>query len=125
MSKSIEPPPLSLPVKVRFVIHYHTGYGEPHFDVMIDLPAADGLATWRSETWPLVDRGELVALAPHRLEYLDHEGPTRSGKGEVKRVTRGECDVEDDLVRFEAGGPWWRLGARSVVVESPREPEAD
>ena len=76
-----------------FVIHVHSGYGPSHYDLMIQRAGA--LDTWRLAHRP----DELAAdtpaavrkLPPHRLEYLDYEGPVSAGRGAVARYDRGEC----------------------------------
>ena len=97
----------------QYVVHHHTGYGEPHFDLMIDL-GGEGLATWRVATWP-PDRDTLFEpIAEHRRAYLDYEGPTASGRGEVRRVERGTCEVRARRVRFQE--TWHDLGGPAGPV---------
>ncbi len=80
-------------ISVRYVVLRHTGVVPEHFDLMIQLPGAERLATWRilipPETWgrqmPAAER-----LADHRVAYLTYEGAVSGGRGEVKRVAEGE-----------------------------------
>jgi hypothetical protein len=71
----------------RFVILTHD-HPFPHWDLMLEDGAE--LLTWR-----LLDplhAGQSAAaelLAPHRLHYLDHEGPVSGGRGTVSRWDRG------------------------------------
>lgn len=104
-----------------YVVHHHTGYGEPHYDLMIDL-GGEGLATWRCPAWPLPGGDGLQRIDDHRRAYLDYEGPTASGRGSVRRVERGLCEVVGDQARFGTSETWWRLGKVAAVVPSPRAP---
>ncbi|MEL7238710.1 MAG: hypothetical protein AAGK78_07595 [Planctomycetota bacterium] len=101
-----------------YVVHYHTGYGEPHHDLMIDL-GGEGLATWRCPRWPMRDGDVLTPIAEHRRAYLEYEGPTASGRGSVRRVERGTCYIIDNCVRFGMSETWWTLSGVARVVASP------
>lgn len=94
-----------------FVIHVHSGYGPIHYDLMIRRGGA--LDTWRLARQPdelAVDTPEAVRkLPPHRLEYLDYEGPVSASRGAVARYDRGEC------VRTAASD-----GAMTVVFDGCR-----
>jgi hypothetical protein len=78
----------------RFVLLRHEcppGFGQPsHWDFMIE----DGpeLLTYRLLELPTPERPTVAAeaLARHRLEYLDYEGPVSNDRGEVRRVDAGE-----------------------------------
>jgi hypothetical protein len=82
-------------VAVRYVVLHHTGVVPEHFDVMIQLPGAAKLMTWRilapPETWgremPAAER-----LADHRLAYMTYEGEISGGRGTVTRVAEGEAE---------------------------------
>ena len=53
-----------------------------HFDLMIQ----DGnqLATWRLAEWPVEKEHQVVVeLPPHRIAYLDYEGPLSGDRGHV------------------------------------------
>lgn len=83
----------------RFVIQYHTSAeGGDHYDLMIEQCAA--LATWRLTTLPRdLAIGQSVpagALPDHRLAYLEYEGPISAGRGQVRIVDRGACEVLAD-----------------------------
>ena len=90
----------------RFVILLHTGPGADHYDLMLADGAA--LATWRLESDPaaLPVDGQMPAaqLPPHRLAYLDYEGPVSGGRGQVRRVARG------DFERLPGPPGPWRIG---------------
>ena len=72
---------------LRYVVLHHTGYGEPHYDLMFETAAGSPLATWRSATWPTISN--LTALADHRSAYLDYEGPVSNNRGQVRRAVAG------------------------------------
>ena len=80
----------------RYVILEHD-YPELHWDFMLESLAADGrhvLKTWRLAKAP-ASRGEriaAVALADHRLFYLDYEGPVQENRGNVTRWDQGEYE---------------------------------
>jgi hypothetical protein len=92
-------PPASLPaqsVRVRYVVLHHTGVVPEHYDLMVSLPGAEKLLTWRvltaPETWGR-DRPAMERLADHRMAYLTYEGPVSGGRGRVKRVAEGEGEI--------------------------------
>jgi len=78
-----------------FVILHHTGYGEAHYDLMVQN--GDVLATWQAPVDPTsLAVGQSVALEKlpdHRLAYLTYEGPIRGGRGSVRRIEGGQADV--------------------------------
>ncbi|MGB2819982.1 MAG: DNA polymerase ligase N-terminal domain-containing protein [Phycisphaerae bacterium] len=78
-----------------FVIHLHTGHGPEHHDLMLQLAGA--LATWRLPASPAGlgpgDALPATRLADHRLAYLDYEGPVSRGRGRVRRIDRGDCEL--------------------------------
>jgi hypothetical protein len=77
----------------RFVILRHqTPQGE-HFDFMLELDGA--LKTWRLPRPPDVGAEmDCEALADHRIEYLDYEGPISGDRGAVTRWDRGTYVLE-------------------------------
>jgi hypothetical protein len=92
---------------LQYVVLYHTGFGDPHFDIMLEVSRTDPLMTFRSELWPIHGRLQLTPLGEHRREYLRYEGPVGGGRGEVRRVTSGTYDLSGDgtniIVRFTSG----------------------
>lgn len=73
----------------RFVILEHD-HPELHWDFMLE--AGDVLHTWRLTRAP-ADPGcaiPALALADHRLLYLDYEGPVSGGRGTVRRWDAGD-----------------------------------
>lgn len=78
-----------------FVILEHvTGEGV-HWDLMIERHAGGALATWRLAANPIVNTGTIEAtpLGDHRRVYLDYEGAISGGRGEVRRLDRGDATV--------------------------------
>ena len=79
-------------MKVQYVVLHHTGVVPEHYDLMVQLPGAEKLVTWRiltpPEAWganpPVAER-----IADHRVAYLTYEGEISGGRGRVKRVAAG------------------------------------
>lgn len=82
---------------LRYVVLHHTGFGQPHYDLMFETAPGSPLATWRSATWPAVS--DLTPLAEHRRAYLDYEGPVSNNRGQVKRVAAGTHRVIEHTPR--------------------------
>ncbi|MCH8804788.1 MAG: hypothetical protein IH986_01710 [Planctomycetes bacterium] len=63
-----------------------------HWDLMIELPGREKLATWRLAHDPITHVGaiEAVRIGEHRRVYLHYEGDIGGGRGSVRRVDRGE-----------------------------------
>lgn len=79
----------------RFVLLYHetpADFGRPaHYDLMLE----DGgqLRTWELAAVPEYNIPQVCReLAPHRLAYLDYEGPVSNDRGHVRRVDMGEVE---------------------------------
>ncbi len=81
-------------VPVRFVILHHTGFGRDHYDLMIEQ--SENLATWQLyhdlRELPQ-DSVEAIRLGDHRKFYLDYEGLVSGGRGDVRRVSSGTCEI--------------------------------
>jgi hypothetical protein len=64
------------------------------------------LATWQllADPMPRPER-EIPArrIGAHRKAYLEYEGPVSGGRGHVRRVAAGTCEVS------EAGDQRWRM----------------
>lgn len=61
-----------------------------------DLFWQDGsnLRAWALDEPPApAVRCRALALPPHRLDYLDYEGPVSGGRGSVRRHDRGACEL--------------------------------
>lgn len=89
---------------LRFVVLHHIpgqDFGrtdEEHFDWMFQ--SGDGLRTWASPVCRF-DGGDFLipcqSLPPHRIAYLDYEGPVSGNRGSVGRVLSGTFTVVEDL----------------------------
>ena len=93
----------------RYVILFHDGVAEPHFDIMVETVPGGPLMTWRSIDWPIVREANVTRLGEHRRDYLDYEGPVSGDRGTVKRIAGGACKVEwqtrhDLLLEIPGGG---------------------
>jgi len=78
-----------------YVVLHHTGHGSAHFDLLFedaDDPGG-GLTTFRCPRWPPAVGDAWEELPPHRRAYLTYEGPVSGGRGEVRRIDAGRCDV--------------------------------
>jgi hypothetical protein len=74
---------------LRFVVLWHDGIPQPHFDLMFESEPHGRLITYRSPAWPLVEPTDLIPLGEHRREYLTYEGPVSGNRGQVRRVAEG------------------------------------
>jgi hypothetical protein len=78
----------------RFILLEHTGAPDDPTGLHYDLLLEEGEAcrTWRLAKIPAVGEtpAEAVAIAPHRLAWLDHrEGPVSGNRGHARRVDAG------------------------------------
>jgi hypothetical protein len=93
----------------RFVLLRHESTpesGKPsHWDLMLEQDGA--LLTWSLAELPGRWKAEAAdaeatkhqvlatRLADHRLAYLDYEGVVSNGRGQVKRIARGDYSILD------------------------------
>jgi hypothetical protein len=78
----------------RFVLLEHD-HPSVHWDLMLE--EGDSLRTWRLPAPHFgVEPMNAEPLAPHRLAYLDYEGPVSGGRGSVKRVDAGTYRLRGD-----------------------------
>jgi hypothetical protein len=72
----------------RFVILRHDSPQGEHFDFMLE--AGNVLKTWALPRPPQAGAEmDCEALADHRIEYLDYEGPISGERGAVTRWDQG------------------------------------
>lgn len=92
----------------RFVILRHEVPSDfsrgSHFDLMFEVGGQ--LLTWAVDELPTLGGPAVPAtpLPPHRIAYLDYEGPLSNGRGTVRRIVRGTCAKStdgDDWCEFE------------------------
>lgn len=74
----------------RFVVLEHAVGGASHFDLMLEH--AGTLLTFSFAEFP-APSARCARIFDHRLTYLDFEGDIGRGKGAVKRVESGECEL--------------------------------
>jgi hypothetical protein len=75
---------------LRFVILHHTGYGDEHWDLMLENQGR--LLTWKLPGSPGDGSAlpiQAVRISDHRLLYLDYEGPVSGERGHVAREDTG------------------------------------
>jgi len=77
---------------LRFTILEHIHPAGIHWDLLLQQPGTDALATWSVPISP-EDFGEISGRATripdHRGIYLDYEGEISGGRGEVRRWDTG------------------------------------
>ena len=72
----------------RFAVLAHD-WPEPHFDLFLE--AGSTLQSWKLPAdFSPPARSSILLGAPHRLLYLDYEGPVSAGRGSVSRWGAGE-----------------------------------
>ncbi len=78
----------------RFILLEHIGAPDDpmgrHYDLLLE--EGDACRTWRLADIPTVNGPptEAVAIAPHRLAWLDHlDGPVSGNRGHARRVDAG------------------------------------
>jgi hypothetical protein len=93
----------------RFVLLLHARPdGSSHYDLLLER--GDALAAWRLPAPPAELSPEDAAverLPDHRTAYLTYEGEVSGGRGTVRRMDAGTCEVEawgDDRVAVRLAG---------------------
>lgn len=79
--------------ELRYVVLYHSGIDEPHFDLLVETQPGSDLAAWRSPVWPIESPISLQRLKDHRRIYLQYQGELSGRRGHVRRVADGACQV--------------------------------
>lgn len=83
-----------------FVLLEHETSDGTHWDFMMEQSACQSLATWRLSANPFSAAGGHAAaerIADHRRAYLDYEGEISGNRGRVRRLDRGQINVNSDL----------------------------
>ncbi|MGC8539616.1 MAG: DNA polymerase ligase N-terminal domain-containing protein [Phycisphaerae bacterium] len=91
----------------RFAVLKHVRQTDIHWDLLLQLPDRPLLATWQIRVPPAVWISRIeaipaVAIADHRLIYLDFEGEIPGDRGNVKHVDGGILNlqrVEENAIR--------------------------
>lgn len=77
-----------------FALLEHRTRTGAHWDLLVEVPDAERLITWRLSGNPLAQTGPIVTerIADHRRVYLEYEGPISGDRGEVRRLDRGAAE---------------------------------
>ena len=76
-----------------------------HFDVMLEV--GESLLTWAMPSLPEDEPVTCEQLPPHRLAYLEYEGPVSGNRGHVTRWDEGTFaaqQMDDQVVEVELRG---------------------
>lgn len=78
-----------------FVLLEHDAPDGVHWDFMLEVAGQELLRAWRLSRNPIhgAEPIEAAAIGDHRRAYLDYEGPISGGRGRVRRIDRGACEV--------------------------------
>lgn len=78
---------------MRFAVLEHRTAGGVHWDLLVEQPGQEGLASWRLLADPLTAGDAIPAerIADHRPIYLKFEGELSGGRGRVRRVDDGRA----------------------------------
>jgi hypothetical protein len=103
----------------RFVLLEHTTHSGVHWDLLVELPDQQRLASWRLAADPTRGAFPIPAepMTPHRKAYLDYEGPMSGDRGVVRRIDRGKATAtrsENDRATLELNGA--RIAGRFVIM---------
>ena len=101
--------PPAVPMSERFAVLDHD-WPTPHRDLFLERDGV--LLSWRlpwdvNEPFPL----DAVATAPHRLHYLDYEGPVDGDRGTVTRWDSGPLEWvagSSDILMFHLDGAYYQ-----------------
>jgi hypothetical protein len=91
---------MNSPQRFRYVVLHHTGIPQPHYDFLAENKSRTALLAARLFAWPFRDGSPIEPMPPHRLLYLDYEGPVASAGGTVRRVAAGSCTVDENTPGF-------------------------
>lgn len=99
----------------RFVVLTHD-HPFLHWDLMLE--SAGVLRTWRLlQTPDTASEVEAEALADHRLDYLEYEGPVSGGRGSVAHWDEGDYVlISETTGRIELRIQGARLNGRFELV---------
>jgi hypothetical protein len=106
---------------VRFVVLHHVGFGEAHFDLMVESLPGGNLLTWRCKSWPPTGGASAQRIGEHRSAYLEFEGALSDNRGSVSRVDSGNCT----LLRAASGEPSIEIrprGSPGFLLKSQQDP---
>lgn len=102
------------------LLHHETPDGSWHYDWMIQAAGDSGgdLITFRTRQRPddpSCTHFPAERLADHRAAYLHYEGEISGGRGCVRRLAQGHCEIVHDAGQFavELAGIGRWVGRRS------------
>lgn len=80
------------------LLHHQLDNGDEHYDWLLERPSGRGLMSFRVDVRFDDGLGSWVAerIGDHRDEYLAYEGVISGGRGRVRRVASGGCQVVED-----------------------------
>ncbi|RMF75389.1 MAG: hypothetical protein D6744_13575 [Planctomycetota bacterium] len=91
-----------------FALLEHTTADGVHWDLLVERPGCERLATWRLAVNPLEHSTcPATPIGAHRRIYLDYEGDIGGGRGVVRRIDRGTSEIlteEASLIRLRLSG---------------------
>lgn len=98
----------------RFVVLLHD-WPTLHWDFLVE--AGETLRAWRLLSEPRTGCAiPAEPSAPHRLLYLDYEGPVSAGRGSVTRWDAGSCNwYTDEPERVELAVRGAKLRGRAAI----------
>jgi hypothetical protein len=82
----------------RYVVLRHEQIPQPHYDLLFENKLRTQLLSARVSQWPIAADTPIERTPPHRLMYLDYQGPIAGGRGSVRRVAQGTCTTNVDRV---------------------------
>ena len=78
----------------QFALLEHTTAAGIHWDLLVEVPGQDTLATWRLLADPLTnDSVPAESIGNHRRIYLEFEGDIGGSRGTVRRIDRGTATI--------------------------------
>jgi hypothetical protein len=116
----------------RYVVLHHVLPPESgrasHWDLMLEKADEASLRTWALEALPeRIGAVAAEALADHRIDYLDYQGPVSNNRGTVTRWDQGTYRIVEeshgqlDLEFFEGKLAGRASLSRSLVAPSAAE----
>src|SRR6266545_229730 len=81
--------------RLQLVLLHHTRIDEPHYDVMFETAPGSLLTTFRLPAPPSHDAIRAEKLGDHRRDYLEYEGSVSNNRGQVRRVARCSCWINE------------------------------
>ncbi len=111
---------------LHFVVLKHVRDADTHWDLMLQMPDKELLATWRIRVAPSLWIGHFGPipawqLPDHRMEYLHYEGEISGGRGRVSQVDGGVLELiayNDQEINFILRGRMLH-GRFALTAESP------